>query len=88
MLQIYNTVFFSKQLKKIKKEIKLEAIEKIELFKDEKNHQQLKVHKLKGRLQKRFSFSVNYKIRIIFQYSKKNKNEVVLLSIGDHSIYN
>jgi len=34
----------------------------------------------------RWSFSVNYKIRIVFVYAEKN--EVALLIIGDHNIYN
>ncbi len=36
-----------------------EAIEKIELFKEKRNHNQHKVHKLRGRLRGRYSFSVN-----------------------------
>src|SRR3989344_7945409 len=49
------------------------------------NYKQLKVHKLQGPLAGRHSFSVNYKTRIIFCYI--SKKEVVLLAIGDHSIY-
>jgi len=62
-----------------------EVLEKIELFKNPKNHKQLKVHKLHGLLVGRYSFSVNYKIRIVFSYV--SKKEVVLLSIGDHAVY-
>jgi plasmid maintenance system killer protein len=49
------------------------------------NHSSLKVHKLNGPLKGSYSFSVNYKIRIIFQYV--SKKEVVLLTVGDHKIY-
>jgi plasmid maintenance system killer protein len=63
-----------------------EAIEKIELLREPKNHQLLKVHKLHGHLAGRYSFSINYKTRIVFEYV--SKTEVALLSIGDHDIYN
>ena len=63
----------------------LEAIEKIELFKNEKNHKLLKIHKLHGKMSGYFSFSVNYKFRIVFRY--ETKTEMVLLDIDDHDIY-
>jgi len=62
-----------------------EIREKINLFKDKNNHKNLKVHKLHGSLKDRYSFSINYKIRIVFRYT--SKNQVVLLSVGDHDLY-
>lgn len=64
-----------------------EAFEKIELFKNPQFHKQLKVHKLSGPLNGRYSFSVNYKIRIVFTYLAVTPKEAVLLAIGDHDIY-
>lgn len=64
-----------------------EAFEKIELFKDPGNHRTLKVHKLQGALRGHFSFSVNFKTRIIFVYLSTKPKEAYLLAIGDHSIY-
>ena len=85
MIQVYFKPTFVKQMNKLEKELVREVFEKIELFKDEKNHQLLKVHKLHGRLSGRYSFSVNYRYRIVFGY--ESKNEVVLLDVGDHDIY-
>jgi mRNA interferase YafQ len=76
---------FLRQLKALPDELQEEAIEKIEFFANIKNHKMLKVHKLKGRLSDRHSFSVNYNYRIVFQYA--TSKEVVLLAIGDHDIY-
>jgi len=67
-------------------DLREEAIEKINLLKDIKNHRLLRVHKLHGPLSDWFSFSVNYKARIVFEYV--SKTEVALLSIGDHDVYN
>ena len=57
----------------------------IELLKDKGNHKHLKVHNLHGRLAGRYSFSVNYKTRIVFAYL--SKQEIALLAIGDHEVY-
>ena len=72
-------------MNKLEKSLAIEVFEKIELFKNEKNHKQLKVHKLHGKFSNCFSFSVDYKTRIVFEY--ESKNSAVLLVIGDHDIY-
>jgi len=61
--------------------LKEEIRESIELFRIGENHTKLKVHKLKG-IENAHSFSVNYKIRIIFEY--ENKQTVNLLYVGSH----
>ena len=84
-LYVAHTPAFNRQFRTLDELIQEEAIEKIELFKNIENHKQLKVHKLKGPLSGRYSFSVNYKFRIIFTYL--SKKEAVLMAIGDHEIY-
>lgn len=81
----YKPVFI-RQFNKLSKNLQEEVLEKIELFKNKSNHKSLKVHKLNGHLNKSYSFSVNYKYRIIFDYV--TKTEVNILAIGDHDIYN
>jgi len=76
---------FVRQFNTLEKALQEEVFEKIELFRNFQNHKQLKVHKLKGTLKGRYSFSVNYKTRIVFVY--KSKKSVILLTVGDHSVY-
>ena len=76
---------FIKQYACFENSLKEEIKEKIELFRDEKNHKRLKVHKLKGKLSKYYNFSVNYKYRIVFIYQSKSR--AALLAIGDHAVY-
>ncbi|MCK5027657.1 MAG: type II toxin-antitoxin system mRNA interferase toxin, RelE/StbE family [Candidatus Pacebacteria bacterium] len=76
---------FVRQFKILEDDLQEEVLEKIELLKSKNNHRQLKVHKLSGRLKDRYSFSVNYKIRIVFKYETKSK--AVLLAIGSHDVY-
>lgn len=85
MIQIAYKPSFVRQFKKLESDLQDEAFEKIELLKDIKNHNQLKVHILQGRLQGRYSFSVNYKERIIFRFVLNDKVELV--AIGDHDVY-
>ncbi|HEY4479278.1 MAG TPA: type II toxin-antitoxin system mRNA interferase toxin, RelE/StbE family [Candidatus Paceibacterota bacterium] len=76
---------FVRQFDKLELTLQEETLEKITLLKNTKNHKLLKVHKLHGPLAGRYSFSVNYKIRIVFSYT--GRKEVVLLAIGDHAVY-
>ncbi len=84
-MKIAFTPSFIRQMKKLDPVLREEVFEKTGLFKDIRNHKMLKVHKLKGSFSSCHSFSVNYKIRIVFEYM--SKDEVVFHSIGDHSIY-
>lgn len=86
MLTVSFKASFLRQMNKLSETLQEEAIEKIDLLKDIRNHRLLKVHKLHGPLSGAFSFSVDYKTRIVFEYV--SKTEVALLSIGDHDIYN
>ncbi|MDO8575613.1 MAG: type II toxin-antitoxin system mRNA interferase toxin, RelE/StbE family [bacterium] len=61
------------------------AKKKIDNFKKNHKHPSLKTHKLNGILADYFSFSVDYEIRIVFEFGKKDT--VHFLKIGDHSIY-
>lgn len=75
---------FLRRFKKLDQELQIEAKEKIKLFAQDPSHQFLKTHKLSGRLNQ-YSFSVNYKYRIVFTYI--SKEEVYFLTIGNHSVY-
>ena len=85
MISVLFKPTFVRQVNKLEKDLQVEVFEKIELFKDLKNHQSLKVHKLHGVLGDCYSFSVNYQTRVVFQYL--SKKEVVCVAIGDHEVY-
>ena len=77
---------FLRQYKRLPHTLQQEVCEKVELFKDPAYHKQLRVQKLKGALRGRYSFSVNYKIRVVFTHI--SKTDAALLAIGDHDVYN
>ena len=86
MIDVYYAPTFVRMYKKLPRALQEEVKERIEQFRDPANHEKLKVHKLSGRLKGRHSFSVNYKIRIVFIFGKspQSKNVAYLLYIGGH----
>ncbi|HBV33083.1 TPA: hypothetical protein DIC39_02475 [Patescibacteria group bacterium] len=85
MIAVRFTPSFVRQIQSLSDEIQEEIFQKVNLFKTQLNHRSLKVHKLKGRLAGRYSFSVNYHMRIVFEWL--GKNEVLFHAIGDHDVY-
>jgi len=85
MLNIKYSHHFIRKVSKLEDSLIEEIQDKLELLKNEKNHQKLKVHKLHGLLKGSLSFYVNYKIRVVFEYT--SKSEVVLEDVGSHDVY-
>ncbi len=77
----YSTRFI-RTLRKLEPDLQDDVVEKVELLKSEANHKRLKVHKLTGVLKGVWSFSVNYRIRVLF--AKPKKNVLLLASVGTH----
>ena len=82
MITVRYAPTFVRMYNHLEVKLKNEVKEKIDIFRNPKNHKVLKVHKLKGRLANTYSFSVSHKIRIVFDY--ENKNTVNLLFVGSH----
>lgn len=70
--------------KKIKndQELKKKFWKCMKLFSTDPFNKQLRTHKLTGRLQGLWAFSIDYDIRVIFSFPKDN--EVLLVDIGSH----
>jgi plasmid maintenance system killer protein len=86
-MDISFTPSFVRMLKSLPDALVEEALQKIEPFRDARNHRALKVRKLGGRLTGRFAFSVNYRTRVVFAYRRTNPKEALLLAVGDHDVY-
>ena len=76
---------FAREYKKLPKNIKTLAEEQEKIFRKDPFDSRLKTHKLKGRLEDFWSFSINREYRIIFEL--KDSNTVWFLSVGTHRIY-
>lgn len=76
---------FVRKYKKLPPDLQEDVKKSIELLKNNPTHPFLKSHRLKGRLENRWSCSINYKYRIIFRY--ESETNILLLTVGDHDIY-
>lgn len=85
MLTVFYTPNFIREYSKLPQSLKEEVKECVALFRSDPQHPSLRVHKLKGPMRKKWSFSVNYRFRVVFSYD--SKNVVALLSVGNHSVY-
>lgn len=85
MIEIVYSPFFVRKFNKLENGLQEDVLQKIDLFKNKKNHKMLDVHKLHGKFKDYFGFSVNYKFRIVFRHV--SKNEVLFTDIGGHEIY-
>lgn len=78
------TSAFRRQYKKLPKEIKNLARERINIFQKDIFNSRLKTHKLQRESDNYWSFSINYSYRLIFTFD----GEIITLCyIGDHTIY-
>ena len=85
-MEILYSTKFDREYKKLPGDIKNIAEEQEKLFRKNPFDPKLKTHKLKGRLHGFLSFSIGYKYRIIFEFSK-NKKTVYFHAVGDHDVY-
>lgn len=83
MLTIHYTTNFVKKWKKLKNKDYLRK--RIEIFREDPFDTRLKTHKLKNRLGGYWSFSTNYKERVLFEF--KTNDEVIFYDFGNHDIY-
>jgi len=84
-MEVRYTPEFVRSYQKFESSLQEEIKEKITLLKNKNNHEALKVHKLHGRLHHSYSFSINYKYRIVFEYI--NNNIIALENVSDHDVY-
>ena len=82
---IFYSPEFKRQFRKLSKDLQMIAIKREILFRKDPFSPTLKTHKLTGRLQRIWSFSLDYKNRILFRFL--GGKTVLFESVGDHSIY-
>lgn len=78
------TARFLRSYSKLPVELQSDIETAVEEFKQKKNHEKLKLHKLHGKQKKYYAFSANFSYRIII---KKESKIVYFMDVGDHSIY-
>ena len=85
MIRITYAPKFLRQLNKLEPSLKAEVKERIVLFKKNPHDSRLRTHKLHGELSDCWAFSINYRLRIIFEYLSEKK--AGFLKVDDHDVY-
>lgn len=84
-MKIYYTPKFEREYRKLPQKIKKIAKTKELIFKTNPFDARLKTHALTGKLKGAWSFSIDFKTRIIFDFV--NDSEVWFHTVGSHDIY-
>ncbi|MCX6816584.1 MAG: type II toxin-antitoxin system mRNA interferase toxin, RelE/StbE family [Candidatus Beckwithbacteria bacterium] len=84
-MKIYYSTKFAKEYKKLPLKIKILAEKKEKIFRQNPLDHRLKTHKLTGKLQEFWSFSINFQYRLIFEFI--DSQTIWFHSIGTHQIY-
>ena len=85
-MKIFYTKKFEREYKKISKDLRLKTESREVIFRKNPFNIILKTHKLSGRLEGFWSFSVDFKNRVVFEVI--DEKTVFFHSIGNHDIYN
>lgn len=84
-MEIYYSSEFKKQFKKLPPTLQQLAVAKEPIFKVNPFNPSLRTHKLAGQLYGLWSFSLDYRQRVIFRFLPDRT--ILFISVGDHSIY-
>lgn len=87
-MTIYAYARYRHSYKNLDLQLQKLADQRIAIFRHDLFDSRLDTHRLHGKLKKQWSFSVDGRNRILFEFLDKKKEDVVFLDIGDHSIYN
>ncbi|MFH1462097.1 MAG: type II toxin-antitoxin system mRNA interferase toxin, RelE/StbE family [bacterium] len=84
-MKIFYSSQFAREYQQLPVETKKKARKKEEIFRENPFNPILKTHKLKGKLDEFWAFSIDICYRIIFKF--QNGSTVRFYVVGDHSIY-
>ena len=84
-MRIFYSPEFQWEYKRLPVDIKDQAKQTEKIFCEYPFDKRLKTHKLSGKFNGYWAFSIGFKYRIIFKFY--NKNTVRFYAIGGHSIY-
>jgi mRNA-degrading endonuclease YafQ of YafQ-DinJ toxin-antitoxin module len=84
-MQIIYSPRFEEDYEKISGQLKIKAEAREDIFRSNPFDNRLKTHKLSGKFQNLWVFSVDYNCRIVFEF--KSGRSAIFHAIGGHSIY-
>jgi addiction module RelE/StbE family toxin len=86
-MTIYYHPRFQRSYKRLDPQIRMTAERRIALFRKDVLDQRLGTHRLHGKLKSLWSFSIDSRYRVLFEFINTSQSEVIFLDIGNHSLY-
>jgi mRNA-degrading endonuclease YafQ of YafQ-DinJ toxin-antitoxin module len=86
-MTIYYSRRFERSYQHLDPQIQRSAEKRVAMFRRDPLDPRLKAHHLHGQLKNLWSFSVDARHRILFEFLDDRRTEVIFLDIGNHSIY-
>ena len=83
-MKIYYHPNFAASYRKLPTLIKLKAEKREAIFRNNPFDKTLKTHKLHGKIRRLWSFSVDKRYRVLFEFVGRDE---IFLDIGDHRFY-
>jgi mRNA-degrading endonuclease RelE of RelBE toxin-antitoxin system len=83
-MEVLYTARFIRSYKKLPVAVQHDVESALLDYKDTKNHERLKLHKLHGNMKQYHAFSANFSYRIVV---KIEKNTTYCMDVGDHTVY-
>lgn len=83
-MKIFYTLRFEQFLKKLPLSIVDKIFACVAIFTKDPFDSRLDTHKLHGKLKDKWSFSIDNRLRVLFEF---DNNDVIFLDVGNHRIY-
>lgn len=83
-MKIFNSPKFERSFRKLVTALAEKVTERILLFEKNSFDPRLETHKLHGKLKDKWSFSIDKRCRVLFEF---DNSDVVLLDVDDHDLY-
>jgi len=75
---------FKKSFKRLDKIVQLQVVKRVKIFRDDCFDPRLKTHKLSGKLDRYYAFSINHSYRIVFEFIDGKAGFVGFIKVGTH----
>jgi mRNA-degrading endonuclease YafQ of YafQ-DinJ toxin-antitoxin module len=86
-MTIYYHPRFQRSYKHLDPQIQKTAEKRVAIFRQTPLDQRLGTHRLHGKLKALWSFSIDSRHRVLFEFLTAGQDEVVFLDVGNHSLY-
>ena len=86
-MTIYYSPRFQRSYKRLDPQLQKASEKRVALFRSDPLDQRLDTHRLHGKLKAYWSFSVDNRHRVLFEFLNASQDEAIFLDIGNHSLY-